>query len=821
MKILRLKLENFGIHQNLDIGLNHAVVGLTGPNGAGKSTILAGIEYLLTGDLSDKSNTYIRHGAKKATLWMRFEKDGKEGTIQRSITPSGTRRQLDWDGEQYTRAADVQRVLDGVLCVDKAALHNALFISQGNMAGLLQGTQEERETLYAKMLLVDYLKKRGDKLDTYIREAAGDLVDLNPIIDTAEEAKEAARKVRDKLQLERNALHNPAEEQAALIELRKCSITLDEAVAAEAAAHADFRKYEAALADAMRRVETETGLKDPKTRIAELRERTIVPLATSLSSLEIEVTRLREQAAQYKDLEAVRDRVLQLELRLAELGGLPTTLPLATMVELLETLEQKQRLTEQRRELQAKYETALEEAAEFKANIKEPPPDIPAGLETEVAALHTRLTVAQTAKEKGTSVCWVCGGPLPADLVDVDTVSKAYAQKKSELDSLREAQEAYRKEVVARSTRYEYALKEAKQYKEEVEKLDAKLASDFSGIFGDIPAIRAEIEKLRKYNAAKENLLSEMQQAKTRLEELSKHLDPDNIVTQADADAKQAEVNALRTQLDAAQKEVSRLQEYVTLLEKAEASMLQADARKKDATKLAKRRATDLEYFKKNAPKRLLTRLDSASLQEVETALAEEQRAWSEKQGELVQAERELTVRREELARLLERKEREGRRAAAIEKLRAVRSMLSRDGLVLKYVQRAFDVLAEETQAILEEMDCDFSVKADPETPVHFLFTRLNSEDDSWMPQKKLSGGQAVRLSIALLLALQNVVMPDIGLLVLDEPSMHLDEEGIESLKNTLLGLQYTLSASNAQLLICDHQKDLETSYSKNIRLAG
>lgn len=83
----------------------------------------------------------------------------------------------------------------------------------------------------------------------------------------------------------------------------------------------------------------------------------------------------------------------------------------------------------------------------------------------------------------------------------------------------------------------------------------------------------------------------------------------------------------------------------------------------------------------------------------------------------------------------------------------------------------------------------------------------------------KLSGGQKVRLSIAFLLAVQQLVIPDLGFLVLDEPSTHLDEEARENLKELLINLGQQLEASDTQILVCDHAKELEPAFVNLIQL--
>jgi len=228
--------------------------------------------------------------------------------------------------------------------------------------------------------------------------------------------------------------------------------------------------------------------------------------------------------------------------------------------------------------------------------------------------------------------------------------------------------------------------------------------------------------------------------------------------------------------------------------------------------------ATTVAMTQNALPQSIQVLLKTTPKEAVKAELTARTNAHNAKKGELQQADRTLEEARNELRILLERAENDKKRVDAINQLTRVRDMLAKDGLILKYTQYVFNSMESLIQRRLEKMEADFTIKVDPEIPVHFLFMRLD-EDSDWLPQKKLSGGQAVRLSLALLLAVQRRIMPDLGFLVLDEPSMHLDDEGVESLKAILIGLQAELSNSEAQLIVCDHKKDLETAYAKTIHL--
>ena len=61
--------------------------------------------------------------------------------------------------------------------------------------------------------------------------------------------------------------------------------------------------------------------------------------------------------------------------------------------------------------------------------------------------------------------------------------------------------------------------------------------------------------------------------------------------------------------------------------------------------------------------------------------------------------------------------------------------------------------------------------------------------------------------------------MPELGFLVLDEPSMHLDDESKENLKELLMNIGQQLENTDMQILVCDHAKELEPAFINTIKL--
>jgi DNA repair exonuclease SbcCD ATPase subunit len=151
--------------------------------------------------------------------------------------------------------------------------------------------------------------------------------------------------------------------------------------------------------------------------------------------------------------------------------------------------------------------------------------------------------------------------------------------------------------------------------------------------------------------------------------------------------------------------------------------------------------------------------------------------------------------------------------------MRLVEDILSRSGAPIEFIKLQFANLGTLTEKYLSILEAGFTIKANPQASLDFLFMRTDQTDSTWMPIGKLSGGQRVRLCLAFLLALQKLLVINIGLLFLDEPSNHLDDDGRSNLIQLFHSFQNNLLETQGQLWISDHDKNLATAFNVTIDL--
>ena len=137
-----------------------------------------------------------------------------------------------------------------------------------------------------------------------------------------------------------------------------------------------------------------------------------------------------------------------------------------------------------------------------------------------------------------------------------------------------------------------------------------------------------------------------------------------------------------------------------------------------------------------------------------------------------------------------------------LEKLRDVmhKSNLPRK-LTVNYLKRTVIKINE----YLEDFNAAFRVYSDDELVFWAKFS-----DGRDLPAARLSGGEKVVLSLAFRLAVQFGVASGVNLLVLDEPTVGLDDDNIECLETAFSRLRAMSKSSGLQVLVISHEKAVE-----------
>jgi exonuclease SbcC len=210
---------------------------------------------------------------------------------------------------------------------------------------------------------------------------------------------------------------------------------------------------------------------------------------------------------------------------------------------------------------------------------------------------------------------------------------------------------------------------------------------------------------------------------------------------------------------------------------------------------------------------------ESKSVSECKILLEALRNTREAEKGRLMQAEANLEDLTERLVRIEEGISNNEHSLKVVEELRELKDLLSRKGLPRHYILQRFKKLAILTAENLAILNSDFTVDASDDEFASFVFERFDGEEQVRLPMSKMSGGQKVRLCIAFLLAVQRELVTEVGFQTFDEPSTHLDEEGVDRLCHLFQQLQELLNTAEHQIWVCDHNPILEGSFNRTLKL--
>lgn len=856
MRIKSLELVNWGPHKKRSFDFDASIVGIVGANGKGKSNLLQAIDYALTGNLNkQKQEKYIRNyghpdGAKSASVTLVFEKGGKECTISRTITATGSKRKLTWDGSEWTKAADVEQVLETILEADKASLAHAVFVKQGELARLVKGTPAERQTIFQKLMNLGFLDSCPDDISAKIGVIRGSLQDIRPALTLAEQdytqtledlkplqdsitRYEELQSVISKLSNIRVALRDKEELQARLLDhsntIQAATTKLQAAefrlggnlVAAKAKLHELNSEQQLAKEKLDRCIQQKWKMQAYTTaKQAHQQAQQACDALPSVTVLQMQQQAIKEQT---EALTAIRAYV-------SELNSIQSRLASAAAAYKVE--DDRLRVNKEI------YDTDAPVLQEKISAAKQ----IVAQLETKINHAKARLF----AFKGGTTdtVCPICNTPMTASHFRQEGESEqdCKARLNADVDQL----EAEWRKHFDKQMDYEQQLASLGEY------LNSKALTTLQTLRDkEMEALEAHKKTVPAFYDSEEHTLAYLDA------QLHKMATKANDVAQQIGQC-QAAMNTLmltELQLETAQKAVEDLEE----LDEAELRKTYDSAHEAylefkelcDAAELAKQTVTAAQDISSTLTDKLTKvtakatelwkdaeedskvveawflidaeeKLNRGSSIDVDAVIAglqevknEASQAYAQYKQLMLQKDK-LEQRIGELKELLERN---ADKLRLIDDLNTVKSMVMRTGVPLAFMNDVFYKLIAYVQDLLLRMEANFTVLPDKERACSFLFMRTDNDSSFEMQQEQLSGGQAIRLSLAMLLACQQIVLPEVGLLVLDEPSSHIDSAGVEQMRDMFLSLQHILQNSDMQLIIVDHNEKLTTAFETTVTL--
>ena len=178
----RLKLRNFLSHGNTEIDFPLGVTAIVGPNGAGKTAIMDAIIHAFLGFEKDVKtrgenvDDLIRRGASEAEISLAFEANNREYLVQWVRTKGGrvdaSLRRSDL-GYIARSAKQVRQEILKLLELDSKTLLNSIFIRQGEITSLVEVTPADRKKLIGRMIGIDAFEKAWENMREIINHVEG------------------------------------------------------------------------------------------------------------------------------------------------------------------------------------------------------------------------------------------------------------------------------------------------------------------------------------------------------------------------------------------------------------------------------------------------------------------------------------------------------------------------------------------------------------------------------------------------------------------------------------------------------------------------
>ncbi len=812
MQVTKIKLINFGRHALLEHDMAAPVVGVLGANGRGKSTLLEAIKYALTGDLRDTASTYMKDGGKHGTavVELDFLKNGQKGRIVRKITKTTTSRSLTWAGEEITAARKVDETMRELLGTDKRAVTGCVFIPQGKLDDILFGDPSEREIRFLRMVGCAHFDTISKAAAAKAAALRADVFDTEPmkqsLLEQEERAAANVRALENKLaQIPNIGVDAETDCRSRLEVLRELqwahkhlqSLAVPDSLDVQAGYQRDLQSKEAAIQDLTAKITANQTQLAEAQAVASVRAQhsqaaqALAQLQTSVPETGESVEALREQ---YSETQAALNKVKAQ----AETGH-------EYLVKASLHAELSGNLTLQEGPLQAMQ-------IELQAKIQERDAAV---LQRAQNKVSLDLLNAALQHEHSTNTCPLCHqqiadkNMLERMLLESQAKEQTLADSVRRLDSIIDAKKVELQAASAAVVRIRESLVKTKAWLDDRTVVDANTVNSLDAETQRLQSLLTDLTRRGTEAKTKQDRLEawrkEFADAQTRLNMLTGQL------SAAKVDTSNGSVQELQVSLSAQQAELKSLEqrrqqlwEYFSNVRAAKEAYDKAENMVKVAEAKLPHACHDVFAEEQAA----LSRLNTITAQRA---------AWAQAQAETQAAHavlQDVIKRRDELNQT-EMSMASKRRV--IDDLMTLSAAFGRQGMSRRYLEDLFARIISIVGHHLQSLDANFEVRP-AEGMMNFEFRR-NDEESEWMPQAKLSGGQRVKMAVAFLLALQQEVIPDVGLLVLDEPTTHLDTESQEGVRDLLLSLGEVLKRKECQVIVCDHCPVLEPALSKRVVL--
>ena len=848
IRIKSFGAKNFGHYKSFErkkiIG---NVLGLSGISGSGKSTILQIVEWLSTGSIvkpgvtKEAISEWVRRTedgsvVKKMEGWGELEVDGSPLRIERSVSLAGTStRSLMWDGKEKKGAAEVDTLLAELFGADQKIISSLVFIRQGSFGQLFSGLDSDRLEFFVRLLALGGLAKIATSIDIQRKQMMGTVTDLSAVKDQSELAYNAAREYFEAADHSLSRMRSYAADIAGGVDL---SMALEHLATREATSATSTTAFNEGLqVEGLSASQFAKWAADTNDTLAKLREdlKVVVDRRKTRAAYEARKSQLTSEIVTVSAWLEKKSRLEGLNAELTACGNLDQPDPRVRMARLAALMKAHQDAESAKAAWTALPVITDAEVEHFRSlwEVSKADAEVAAGDNTAFQKARADLSDLEALQKTLThgvgAQCKVCGNDHPDPVFLATAITNT-----TELEKRLGAQSVVSRTIANASAlaagTADDALKNRRSAIERAEAEYTRLAL--------MPVDFIPIDQNEKERAELEAALPAYDKARSLRDHLTQQRDAIVLgfetytpvdITNREADLALADqvlkLLPLADELDATENQLttdgvalrSKLDRLAALFETAnrdgaayrEWSSTLAD---KVAT-LSKERPFLISSIAALGPV-----MTAANVAEVLVTLRQRQTEFDSQTGVVKAATQAMNDANATLQELETKIAEQKSRIIIAKELEAVRAAFLPTGITTDYLNHQFERIAVVTQDHLAQMSADFMAVASEDRALSFNFLRLNEAGAAWLSQNRMSGGQQVKLAIAVILAIHELVIPQVGLLVLDEPSTHLDLDSRVALAEVLREIG---RRGNFQLIVCDHSPELKEAYTDTIELSS
>ncbi|BBG28140.1 AAA family ATPase [Sulfuracidifex tepidarius] len=850
MKIEELKIKDFLSHANTEVKFdsNVAVNVIIGQNGAGKTSIIQGILFSLfrEGDRGNASNM-VRRGAQEASIVMSFSQNGKEYQVTRYLSRQGKARDdvLFVEGNPLARGASaVNKEMERILGITSDVAYSTFIVKEGKILDVLD--EKELADILSEIMKIDKLDKLIDS-SGYIRSVQKELEnklqnlkEMETQIQKDEEyllARESElkqkegelQKVDNELQTISNEVNDLKTELDEQTKRREAYLRIREKKTAK---EEEIRRLELELERDGKEIERIDSLRSKLEALKKYKEiesdikayqankdtvekqyRQLKIVTKNRENMEGKLKKKRELEPYYKRYLEISSRLKENKRKLDEIT--PFKVRLDQDINQLKKLEdelssQEVNIDEKIASLKETLSTKQEELGEIEKKIGE--------IDATVKDIQDTLSRLEEIHE---DKCPICGNPL-----DEEHKKNIEEEKKAKLSELQGSKLSLNQE--------------RKKLNLEIRKLNDEI-SNLSQIAGKVRSyldrkarLEKEIsdlqEKARDYERLKDEVKADEEILNNEdLESLYESYLSVKDVTEGELEDLIAQENALKRHIADLEEKLNDVESKMMgqLIDYIKAKIQEHDQVERELRELEKTEARFLHNKesveeKKKELEAISQELGNLSYDEGEymrvkdlvdrgvKKLQEVISRKSEIEGRITEMRKEIENRRREIEEGKAKLKDIPKLEKAHQKLTKLRDDLGDNGLKGFLISSVTTLLMSNVNDILGRFDLSFrnveiSRKTTGKTRLRTEFETIvyNTKGDQ-LCIENLSGGEKISLALAIRLALTKIITNP-GFMILDEPTVHLDEERRKKLIEVIKAVNEVVP----QILVITHDEEV------------